>query len=40
MSARALVIVLFIMPVLFTGWMSLHNWPMMGASRWIGFKNY
>jgi multiple sugar transport system permease protein len=36
----ALVIVFFIVPVLFTGWMSLHNWPLMGASRWIGFNNY
>ncbi|MEF3135657.1 sugar ABC transporter permease [Rhizobium sp. 268] len=38
--AMALVIVFFIMPVLFTGWMSLHNWPLMGASRWIGLNNY
>ncbi|MBB4510847.1 carbohydrate ABC transporter permease [Rhizobium leguminosarum] len=38
--AMALVIVFFIMPVLFTGWMSLHNWPLMGPSRWIGFNNY
>ena len=38
--AMALVIVFFVMPVLFTGWMSLHNWPLMGASRWIGFANY
>lgn len=38
--AMALVIVFFIIPVLFTAWMSLHNWPLMGASRWIGFANY
>ncbi|MBY4593115.1 MULTISPECIES: carbohydrate ABC transporter permease [Rhizobium] len=38
--AMALVIVFFIMPVLFTGWMSLHNWPLMGASRWVGLNNY
>lgn len=38
--AMALVIVFFVMPVLFTGWMSLHNWPLMGVSRWIGFANY
>lgn len=38
--AMALVIVFFVMPVLFTGWMSLHNWPLMGAARWIGFGNY
>ena len=36
----ALVIVFFVMPVIFTGWMSLHNWPLMGGTRWIGFKNY
>jgi multiple sugar transport system permease protein len=35
-----LVIVFFVMPVLFTVWMSLHNWPLMGASRWIGLGNY
>jgi multiple sugar transport system permease protein len=38
--AMVLVIVFFVMPVIFTGWMSLHNWPLMGASRWIGFANY
>ncbi len=38
--AMALVILFFIMPVIFTGWMSLHNWPLMGGTRWIGFKNY
>jgi multiple sugar transport system permease protein len=38
--AMALVIVFFVIPVIFTGWMSLHNWPLMGASRWIGFANY
>jgi multiple sugar transport system permease protein len=38
--AMALVIVFFVMPLLFTVWMSLHNWPLMGASRWIGFGNY
>ncbi|WP_438754079.1 carbohydrate ABC transporter permease [Pararhizobium sp. O133] len=38
--AMALVILFFVMPVIFTGWMSLHNWPLMGGTRWIGFKNY
>jgi multiple sugar transport system permease protein len=38
--AMVLVIIFFVMPVIFTGWMSLHNWPLMGASRWIGFANY
>jgi len=36
----ALVIVFFVVPVIFTGWMSLHNWPLMGTSRWIGLNNY
>ncbi|OBZ95081.1 sugar ABC transporter permease [Pararhizobium polonicum] len=38
--AMALVILFFVIPVIFTGWMSLHNWPLMGSTRWIGFKNY
>jgi len=38
--AMALVIVFFVVPVIFTGWMSLHNWPLMGTSRWIGLNNY
>ncbi|KXF75020.1 sugar ABC transporter permease [Paramesorhizobium deserti] len=38
--AMALVIVFFVVPVIFTGWMSLHNWPLMGTQRWIGFNNY
>lgn len=38
--AMALVITFFIIPVIFTGWMSLHNWPLMGGTRWIGFRNY
>jgi multiple sugar transport system permease protein len=38
--AMALVIVFFVVPVIFTLWMSLHNWPLMGTHRWIGFNNY
>jgi multiple sugar transport system permease protein len=38
--AMLLVIMFFVLPVIFTGWMSLHNWPLMGAQRWIGFNNY
>ncbi|MCQ1856304.1 sugar ABC transporter permease, partial [Neorhizobium galegae] len=38
--AMALVIAFFVIPVIFTGWMSLHNWPLMGGTRWIGFRNY
>ncbi|MFK0161654.1 carbohydrate ABC transporter permease [Rhizobium sp. NPDC090279] len=38
--AMALVIVFFILPVAYTVWMSLHNWPLLGNPRWIGFGNY
>lgn len=38
--AMVLVILFFVIPVIFTAWMSLHNWPLMGGTRWIGFKNY
>lgn len=38
--AMALVLAFFVIPVIFTGWMSLHNWPLMGVTRWIGLKNY
>jgi multiple sugar transport system permease protein len=38
--AIALVSVFFVLPLLFTIWMSLHRWPLMGAPRWIGIDNY
>jgi multiple sugar transport system permease protein len=38
--AMALVIVFFIVPVIFTFWMSLHNWPLLGNPTWIGLGNY
>ena len=38
--AMALVIVFFILPVLFTFWMSLHKWPLLGGTRFIGLGNY
>jgi len=38
--AMALVTVFFIVPVLFTVWMSLHNWPLLGEPKWIGLDNY
>ncbi len=38
--AMALVIVFFILPVLFTFWMSLHKWPLLGTPRFIGLGNY
>ncbi|MBJ3784559.1 carbohydrate ABC transporter permease [Devosia sediminis] len=38
--AMALVIVFFIAPVVFTVWMSFHNWPLLGSPSWIGLGNY
>jgi multiple sugar transport system permease protein len=36
----ALVTLFFVLPVLFTVWMSLHKWPLLGVPRWAGFGNY
>jgi multiple sugar transport system permease protein len=38
--AIVLVLVFFVVPVLFTAWMSLHDWPLLGQPEWIGFDNY
>lgn len=38
--AMVLVGIFFVMPVLLTVWMSLHNWPLMGTPKWIGLGNY
>ncbi|WP_309085607.1 sugar ABC transporter permease [Chelativorans sp.] len=38
--AVLLVCMFFVLPVLFTVWMSLHDWPLMGAPEWIGLDNY
>lgn len=38
--AMALVIVFFVVPLIFTVWMSLHNWPLIGQPSWIGLGNY
>lgn len=38
--AVALVLAFFVVPLALAAWMSLHNWPLLGRSRWIGFGNY
>ena len=38
--AMILVTVFFVFPVLFTAWMSLHKWPLLGEPQWIGLRNY
>ena len=35
-----LIGVLFILPLLMTVWMSLHNWPLLGKISFIGLENY
>jgi multiple sugar transport system permease protein len=38
--AIVLVTVFFIVPLVMTAWMSLHNWPLMGQHSFIGLANY
>lgn len=38
--AMIMVLVFFVFPVMFTAWMSLHKWPLLGAPTWIGLRNY
>jgi len=38
--AMVLVLIFFVLPVLFTVWMSFHNWPLLGGAKWIGLQNY
>lgn len=38
--ALLLVLVFFLVPLGTTAWMSLHNWPLMGEPRWVGWANY
>ncbi len=38
--AIALIAVFFLVPVVLTLWMSLHNWPLMGRHRFVGLANY
>jgi len=32
--------IFFILPLLMTAFMSLHQWPLLGQSRFIGLENY
>lgn len=41
MPALVMIIVFFIIPLGLTVWMSLHNWPLLGANhQFVGGKNY
>lgn len=30
----------FLLPLAMTGWMSLHNWPLIGTPKFTGFANF
>jgi multiple sugar transport system permease protein len=38
--ALCLVLLFFVIPLGMAFWMSLHNWPLLGKSRFIWFGNY
>ncbi len=38
--ALVLVVVFFVIPLGMAFWMSLHNWPLLGRPRFIGYDNY
>jgi len=34
------ILVLFLVPLAMTIWMSFYNWPLLGRKKFIGFANY
>jgi multiple sugar transport system permease protein len=38
--AIILIIAFFLVPLVMTFWISLHNWPLLGKHRFIGLDNY
>ena len=38
--ALAFVVLFFLVPLGTMGWMSLHDWPLVGATRLVGLRNY
>lgn len=34
------ILLLFILPLIMTVWMSFYNWPLLGRTKFIGFANY
>lgn len=40
MPMLVMLIGIFWIPMLRGVWMSLHNWPTVGAKTWVGFGNY
>ena len=40
LPAVLFVAIFFLVPLVMTGWLSLHNWPLFGTPRFIGLQNY
>jgi multiple sugar transport system permease protein len=38
--AMVLIVTFFLVPLVMTFWISLHNWPLLGRHRFIGLDNY
>ncbi|SDV02670.1 carbohydrate ABC transporter membrane protein 1, CUT1 family [Microlunatus sagamiharensis] len=38
--AIVLIVAFFLVPLVMTFWISLHNWPLLGRHRFIGLDNY
>jgi multiple sugar transport system permease protein len=40
LPALLFVSIFFLIPLLLTAWMSLHDWPLLGQTRFLGFDNF
>jgi multiple sugar transport system permease protein len=40
LPAFAFVVVFFFVPLALAAWVSLHDWPLFGATTFLGFGNY
>jgi multiple sugar transport system permease protein len=38
--AAVFLLTFFVAPLLLMLWMSFHDWPLLGKTKWIGLKNY
>ncbi|NMO54800.1 sugar ABC transporter permease [Actinoplanes sp. TBRC 11911] len=38
--AVVVVTIFFLIPLVMTFWMSLHDWPLLGAHKFVGLANY
>ncbi len=40
LPAVLFTLIFFIFPLIMTGWMSLHDWPLLGTPEFSGLENY